>query len=135
MNAPDWINMLAVERGQPDGWRWFRLESVGEADDAHRVVLVKGGVPGAVFKSGPRKGKTNWAKATHQAELAITAADVQARAERWEGETGNCHKCGGDGLEVCGVTLGTGERRTRPCPRCKGAGKVVRIPIPVEIEV
>ncbi len=133
MNAPDWINMLAVERGQPEGWRWYRLESIGEADDAHRVVLVKGGVPGAVFKSGPRKGKTNWAKATHQAELAITAADVQARAERWEGDTGNCHKCGGDGLQVCGV--GVGGTRTRPCPRCKNAGKVVRIPIPVEIEV
>lgn len=133
MNAPDWINMLARERGQPEGWSWYRLESIGEGDDAHRAILIKGAVPGAVYKSGPRKGKTNWAKATHQADIVITAADVQARAQRWEGDTGNCHKCGGDGVEACG--MGPAGVKTRPCPRCKGAGKVVRIPIPVAIEV
>lgn len=123
MNAPDWYNLLAVERGQPEGWQWYRLQGIGDGRE-NGAVLLKGGVPNGTFKSGPRKGEINWAKATHVAEVVITFADIGNRCMRWEVETGSCFNCGGDGSETAGWSAEAGHE-ARKCSRCNGTGKAV----------
>ena len=124
MNTPDFWNMIAVERGMPEGWRWWSIQTIGDrkAPREHAAAMVKGGVPVARFASGKRKGEINWAKATSKAEMVITFRDLDERMARWERETGNCKTCGGDGQELAGWSAAEGSR-TRECRRCKGSGK------------
>lgn len=125
MKAPDFYNMIAVERGMPKGWQWYALKALGDPSVTpreHAAALVTGGVPGERYKSGKRKGEVNWAKCTNRGELVITFRDYDERAVRWEHETGNCKTCGGDGQEWSGWSAGEGSRY-RECTRCKGTGK------------
>lgn len=124
---PDWFNLIASDRGMAKGWRWFHVQVKGSGE--HSVFLAKGGVDGAVFKSGPRKGKPNPAKRTHVAEIVITCAELDERQGRWEVETGDCHRCGGSGETVARVhrTEGTTYRR---CERCKGGGRIGAVVAP-----
>lgn len=119
MKAPDWYNLIAVERGQPAGWSWFSLKAVGPSRE-HGGVMVTGAVPGGRFTRGPRSGEINWSKATGRAELLITFADIDARADRWEAETGLCSSCGGDGTTARRMSSAGVE--TEPCRRCNGNG-------------
>ena len=121
---PNFWNLIAIDRGQPDGWRWFKWERIGEGD--HVADIVEGGVATEVYESGPRKGKLNYAKATHLAKLVITRAEICARIARWEAETGKCSGCGGDGEEVAGWSKDHGTEY-RPCSRCKATGKAPEV--------
>jgi hypothetical protein len=114
----DFWNLIAHERGMPDGWKWFRLEVL-----EHRLpgepsaVTITGAVCTAVHKSGKNKGCTNWSKkdSTTQRTLLVADGEYDARRKRWETETGVCSNCFGDGddrLERNGV-----------CRRCSGSGR------------
>lgn len=118
MSAPDWYALIATDRGMPEGWRWFKLERKG--DGAHSVIIVGGGVPTRTYASGKRKGKPDWRGVAHD-EMVIGTAELTARMERWEAETGKCHRCGGDGAETIGWST-NGGAKTRTCSRCKGKG-------------
>lgn len=94
MEEPDFYNMIARERGMPDGWRWYQLEArpkvwaANVLDRAMAVVLVRGAVCTAVFTRGPRKGRPNWNKRDRatDCEIVISLADYDARAEAWRAE-------------------------------------------------
>lgn len=124
MPAPDWYNLIALERGLPEGWTWYSLSVLGgpKAPREHAALMVKGGVPGPRFKSGKNKGEINWSKAGDRLQMVITFRDLDARMERWERETGKCHKCGGDGRELAGHSVTNGATM-RECSRCKGRGR------------
>jgi len=107
-------NIAARKAGNP-AWRWCSLERVGE--DA---IIVTGGVPSEVFKSGPRKGRINWSK-VEQVKLIVTDAELQTERERHESETGRCASCDGEGLIVFSMSA-DGTSKKRKCDRCLGAG-------------
>lgn len=109
----DIYNIIARERGAEPEWQWYSLQAVGE-DRKNGAALVKGAVCTATFKSGPRKGETNWAKRdkTTEREFLITFVEHDARVAAWEAEHGTCSSCT-DGQYETGGT----------CHRCKGTGK------------
>ena len=116
----DWFNLIAAERGVPDGWRWFNTEFKGESR-ATGVFIVKGAVFGEVFKSGKNKGKPNPAKRTDERELVITPAQLDEFKARWEQTNGKCSECYGEGKTVKSISA---EGKTyRDCSRCKATGK------------
>lgn len=111
----DFWNLIARERGMPEGWCWFRLEVVDHRlprDEA--ASSVTGAVCTTVFKSGPRKGELNWAKRDGSTErtLIITFKELDARERQWESDTGKCCRCFGSGNDSFGK-----------CRRCGATGK------------
>jgi hypothetical protein len=94
---PDFYNLIARERGMPEGWRWYSLEArptffagPGGIDVAREkaVCLVKGAVCTAVITRGPRKGHTNWKKLDRatECEMVITFVEYDARVAAWRAE-------------------------------------------------
>lgn len=118
-DRPDWLNIIAAERGLPLGWSWFHSEWKGES--AHAVMIVKGGVAGHVFQRGPNKGKPNPKKRTSVSEMVVTRDDMRAVKAKWEAETGKCADCFGRGYCVVGWSKAEGEKY-RGCTRCKATG-------------
>lgn len=116
MSAPDWYNLIAADRGKPEGWRWYSLQAVNDS------TIVEGGIPRSLVTRGPRKGLPNWTKPDAVSKMIVSPADVLARKLRFEAETGNCHQCGGVGQEFKGWSKEAG-RLTRECRRCRGNGK------------
>lgn len=123
MSSPDFWSMIAVERGMPEGWRWYALNVLGDhgVPREHAAALVTGAVPGARFAKGKRKGEIDWSKATSPAEIVVTFADYDARALRWESQTGKCKDCGGETQKWAGWSKAEGHR-TKPCGRCNSTG-------------
>ena len=124
----DFYNLIARERGCPEGWKWMEVSVLGtdyQAPREHGAVEIKGGICAATFKSGPRKGQPNWSKATDKRSLVITFKDLDAFTEKWSKETGLCSKCTGNGKTIasCGVNGTT----YRSCSDCAGTGKLQEI--------
>jgi hypothetical protein len=119
----DWFALIAADRGMPENWRWSRSEVKGEKPNI--VFLVEGAIPGGVFARGKNKGKHDPKKYTERAEIVITHAELKARRERWEQETGRCSECFGDGTRCTGSTIVNGAREEvrSPCKRCSSTGK------------
>jgi hypothetical protein len=101
------------------GWTAKRFESV-EPDS----VLLTGGVYAETFKSGPRKGRTNYGKPTEGTDrvFVLTRASMRAFDLTWEDETGKCVRCQGGGRRVTGWSAVDGTTY-RECRACKGRGK------------
>lgn len=114
----DWYNRIAVERGVPDGWRWFSAEWKGGG--AHSVMLIKGGIP-TLYTRGSNKGKPNPKRYREVRELVVTQSDIDAAHAKWEAETGKCHQCYGVGQRVTGWCKERGETK-RDCKRCNATG-------------
>jgi hypothetical protein len=112
----DFYNLIAAERGMPEGWRWHTLEAVG------RHTLVTGAVCSVLFKRGPRKGCENWAKRdlTTEQQFVITGEELAARRSQWERDTGKCVQCFGSKEEIASVRVSG--VTTRPCGRCHATG-------------
>lgn len=120
----DWFALIAKDRGCPENWRWYQSEVKGERP--HHVFIVRGGVPGAVFKSGKYKGKPNPTKYTDRRELVITDADMNAVKARWESETGKCSGCYGEGKTIASAHA-DGTRTYRDCKPCGATGLIASI--------
>jgi hypothetical protein len=124
LTVPDFYNLIAHERGLPAEWRWYSLRVLPERQHGkptprdQAYVLVHGAVCTAVFRTGPRKGQTNWLKLDKatQAEFVIPMVELDARIERWEREAGSCRECGGTGQSV--RSIGIDGTSYRPCMRC-----------------
>jgi hypothetical protein len=117
----DWFQMIAVERGVPDGWSWFQSEVRGERPN--HVFIVRGACIAGTYTRGKNKGKPKRDAATQQ-ELVITSAEMDARKQRWEQETGKCSHCLGEGKVVSGVSVRDAitTHSYRSCKPCKGNG-------------
>lgn len=130
---PDFYNLIAHERGMPDGWRWYSLEAKpsfwsGTQQPARdqAFAIVRGAVCTATIQRGPRKGQTKWSKRdkSTDAEIVIRLDELDARIARWELETNRCSLCGGCGAETGSIDFRSGgEIKKRLCNRCKGSGK------------
>lgn len=122
MSDIDFINMIAIERGAPAGWRWFAQEGM------HGGRLVTGAVCHALYKSGPRQGQTNWAKRDKTTERKILISDeaLRDRCAKWERDTGKCSECFGTGAAWAGWSRDKGDF-TKPCRRCGSTGKAPTI--------
>lgn len=118
---PDWFNMIAAKRGKPAGWAWFKSEWRGE------VILVEGGVAGALFTRGKNKGRPNPKKRTDVCEIAVSRSDLDAIKAEWSATTGKCAECYGDGETV--ASIGVSGKTYRDCKRC-GATGLASIPSP-----
>lgn len=120
----DWFNECAREIGRlPDDWQWFKLEVIGKHPNT-QGVMVTGAVSHVLIEKGPRKGEPNWKhrdKATEQ-QVFVAHGAMDARKDRYETETGVCHRCFGSGKVVQSVSIHTGATY-RTCSRCDGTGR------------
>ena len=98
----------------PDGFEFCSSEWIGTDG-----FLLKGSVPRTITR-GKNKGRKQWSKPYLSA--VVTRAEIDAERERYEAETGKCHKCMGETQVVTGWHHIEGTRR-KECPRCKGSGK------------
>ena len=100
-------------------WETYMVE-VMPPYRAPYVYHVGLGIP-RLLTRGPNKGRKRWDGPRE--ELWLSGAEVEARAEQYERETGNCRECMGDGKTLArwSATEGT---TYRECSRCKGTGKV-----------
>lgn len=125
MTDIDVFNEIAKQRGVPDGWRWFKIDFVGEGE--HSAFLVCGGVCNVRFKKGKRVGELNWSKRDQRndRELVVTRADVTEFKAKWSAETGKCAVCWGEGKTVASVSTFGGETKKtyRDCKDCGASGK------------
>jgi len=116
-DKPDFISLTAQRlHGMPNGWRWAKVNSHNKPED---YILVEGGVL-TVWKRGPRKGTPRWPVKLDS--IWMRRGEINQVSDEWERETGQCHRCGGDGQESVGWNKETG-RKLRECRRCKGSGK------------
>lgn len=130
-DPPDFYNLIAHERGMPDGWRWYSLEvkpsfwSGTQPARDQAFAIVRGAVCTSTIQRGTRKGQTNWSKRDKSTdiEIVIRLDELDARIARWELETNRCSLCGGCGAETESIDFRSGEIKKRPCRRCKGSGK------------
>ena len=122
MRAPDFYNLIAKERGMPDGWKWNVLKAVGENRERGGVLVV-GAVCTATYTRGKRKGWPNWSKRdkSTERELFIAFADYDERVAAWERETGFCSHCDGTGQMTASVSIGG--KTFRPCSKCNATGR------------
>jgi hypothetical protein len=121
----DFYNLIAAERGQPAGWRWFELKCVGELADDGSGVLVTGAVCTAIYSRGKRKGETNWTKRDRstQRELFISRNEYEKRRMKWQADTGKCVECMGSGQRFASHSIYEGIKY-KPCNKCGATGKV-----------
>jgi hypothetical protein len=94
-------------------WTWRKSECV----DPPGTFLVTGAVYPEKFKSGPRKGRTNYSITAPNTDrnVVVTRAQVDAAKEAWSVETGLCHACSGNDTTL--------HKPTKPCKACGGSGK------------
>ena len=120
---PDFYNLIAKHRGCPDGWRWVNVKAVGESRK-EGAVIANGAVYPEKYKSGKRKGATNYGKPTPgtERELLVTFADLDAFQEQWERDNSSCRDCGGS-KETLASSHVNGAKTYRPCSRCNATGR------------
>jgi len=116
----DVFNEFAKDRGAPLEWRWFELKTL---DDVN-YCQMRGGVCRAVFKSGPRKGRTNWSKRDTSLDRVyiFSSAELHSFQEKWSRERGLCGKCLGAGASPYKWSRDEGTT-WKTCATCKGRGK------------
>lgn len=102
----------------PD-WGVYRWEHLPESNG----MMLTGAVVTATYKSGKRKGMTNWTKrdASTERRIFISYAEREAYEAAWEASTGKCSRCEGEGKTPAGWSKDTGQTY-RDCPKCKGTG-------------
>ena len=110
------IMNVAAEKVSIEGWQGYSWDRLDGGDS-----LVVGCVPDGVFSRGPRKGQPRFNKPVSGTtkKIAVSYTEMQAAAERYEKETGNCWHCKGTGEGFKGWHHETGEKRDT-CPKCGG---------------
>lgn len=113
--APDTLSIIARRKlNLPDvytccGWR--RVDPDG---------LLVNIAEEYIKQSGKNKGKRGWRGKERTA--FVTYAEEIAERVSWEKSTGKCSTCGGDGKEICGWSVESGQKY-RECKRCNGSGQ------------
>lgn len=117
------IDIHAREKaGLPDGWRADIWEHVGPPEAPYPFLRLTGAVYPPVTR-GPRKGRPNWKKPEAGTERVVTILpdEHEAWAIAWEGKTGRCRACMGEGRRVWGVSVKDGTTY-KSCRMCGGSG-------------
>lgn len=136
----DYYNAFARSRGAPEGWQWFELKVLGienmkydeinNRPDDQAYSQMMGGVCNVVFKSGKRKGKSNWSKRDRTADrtLIFSRAEINAflfahcEHHGWcfecVGRGAQCHRAGDDGIFYVA------------CKKCSGSGNAQNVENP-----
>ena len=99
------------------GWKWFKVETVG--DGREPAFLVEGGIP-RILQAGKRKGKETW-KGQPTSRVVVTYEEREAEAARYEATTGKCRQCAGSGQQLIGSHVTQGNTYGT-CRRCAGKG-------------
>lgn len=110
--------VAARKLGVPEGWQWFRYESVGT--DA---TMLTGCVSSGTFTKGKRKGRPRYDGARRTA--VVTDAEAQAERDRYQTDTGKCGDCMGTGQGFARWDHIEGASY-RPCRVCNGSGQCLR---------
>lgn len=112
---------------QPE-WKLFHWECFPHTGETI-YVQITGAVCLEKFKSGKRKGFTNWRKLIPETRRTVVLPILQHEQWEleWEKETGFCKQCtgAGDTFKSWSVTEGT---KYRQCSRCAGSGKAPPVP-------
>ena len=112
---------LRVKHELPEGFEFYAWAYLPVCKDPFYVEF-RGCVPNGVFKSGPRKGRPNFAKGTDDRTLNFQCSEYDQVEREWTKRTGQCPQCMGDGKELASAKA-TGESTYRDCGKCKGSGK------------
>jgi hypothetical protein len=115
------IGILACEAmGRPDA-QMASIEMLDLEHDGFDGVRVEiADVPPC--KTGPRRGRPNWRRATNRQVRLLSSADLDELAAAWGERTGNCVPCTGSGQQF--VSWHHIEGTTyRPCTACAGTGR------------
>lgn len=127
MSRMDHIEQHALERyPQPEGFRFFRWECFPKTSAVTIYYQLTGAVAVHLYKSGPRKGRTNWKlrdKSTEK-EIVITVADQLEWDKQWQERTGLCLRCGGEKKTVWKWSAKDGTEYMT-CAKCKGTGQAI----------
>jgi len=114
----------------PNDWQVVAWEKVGmdERGD-YQHLEMKGGVYRHTIEKGKRKGEPDYKRPEPGtvATISVTPGQIEAWLDRWEMETGYCHKCDGTGFEWSGWSAQHGHRY-RSCDRCKQTGRSLPTP-------
>ncbi len=122
------VEQCAAEKlGRPDAVpiKWERLDLDRDGITGSRVTLVDPDPP--LVKTGPRKGRPNWAKATNRAVRIVTDDEAAEFAVAWSARTGGCIDCSGTGELFVRWSAQDGTTM-RPCEACEGTGRFDRDP-------
>lgn len=111
---------LRAGHSLPQSFLFYKWECF---PDGRNTIYVQftGAVVEHVYKSGPRKGKPNFNKATQQQEFHVTVEQGLNWEQEYEQETGNCVQCEGTGQTI--KSVGKDGATNRPCSRCAGSGQ------------
>ena len=113
---------LSSKYSVPEGWEVFIWETIN-MDTPNEAIQFTGAVVNETFKSGPRKGRKNFAKRDKSTEmkLVMTRPELHAFRENWGAENGKCPTCLGSGQVFQSWNHETGTTY-RECNRCKASG-------------
>lgn len=113
---------LRREYELPDDFKFYAWKCYPPGSDTIYVEF-KGAICTEVYKSGPRKGRTNYQKSTGEREFHVPVDRAAKWEAEWQAETGNCLNCTGTGNEWAGWSSTEGNKE-RPCRKCGATGKV-----------
>jgi len=124
MSRPNLMEMHARERaGMGEDWTVFLYRWMPPGGPP--IYLEMTGAVAPQYRTGPRKGRTNYRRRDRATErtVYIRVEEHDAWLARWEGETGQCRGCAGVGDKPW--RSGPDGTETRPCHRCGGSGKAL----------
>ena len=115
----DWFSAFARARYKlPADWRVFYWNCHDRPD----FTEIHGGVCTEKFKSGKRKGRDNWNKATNVRTLSVLDSELDEFKVAWSKKTGFCSECTGTKEVFSGWSLDAGTT-WKPCGECGGTGR------------
>lgn len=92
-----------------------------KGDGAGKYLELTGGIYPETYKSGKRKGQTNYRKPQTESMVSLANMAHEAWLVQWERETGYCAACEGTGHERAGWNHIKG-CCFRPCQKCDATG-------------
>ena len=126
MTKLDLWNEYAMAHGAPKGWQWSTVE-VLENTGPGRFDRLVGGVFSTLYKSGPRKGRTNYKKpddGTRREFIIENGAWLKWRAE-FLLSRGLCVRCEGEGRLIVMASTKDGARYERCPAQCPASASAV----------
>lgn len=114
---------LCVQRKYGVSPEW-RVCGARFLDGEVKTFSFEGAVPIGVYQHGPRKGMEKWPLAKDCQTFTVTKAELEDFYNKWECETGICHKCMGKGKTPRRIPARS-DGDYRVCTRCDGTGEAL----------
>lgn len=123
--AIELLNLHAAEKvSAPEGWRPYLWESLPKDFRQDRQGMKIVGAQFNPYVRGPKKGQPNPRNMRRGTQLTaiIGIEEHKVWVKSWEGRTGKCGECAGEGKLYVGWNNEEGAVY-RECQACNGSGK------------